>query len=217
MDIPLSGINVIIWDIDGTLYPFNEESSGAILESAYISIGEYMHWPRHKVLEEFNKVFEKITPSSTEAVSLICNVPIAEAAVKTDTHLNRPRFIKRDEKLITLFEQLSGFRHFILGNGSKKHITAGLVTLGLSPRIFDEIVTSEIVGVNKPEDNGFLYIMEKTGLPPNQHLMVGDREKVDLVPAKKLGIRTCLVWSVKPGMIADITLPSVYELSQVLI
>jgi FMN phosphatase YigB (HAD superfamily) len=59
--------------------------------------------------------------------------------------------------------------------------------------------------------------MEKTGLPPVAHLMIGDRERVDLVPAKKLGMKTCLVWAAEPSMVADITLPTVYDLSQVLV
>jgi FMN phosphatase YigB (HAD superfamily) len=47
--------------------------------------------------------------------------------------------------------------------------------------------------------------------------MIGDREKVDILPAKALGIRTCMVWAIKPSMVADITIPTVYELSQVLV
>ncbi len=217
MQTSLSNINVIIWDIDGTLYPLNETISNEVLESAYKTIAEYTGWPRHKVLDEFNKVHEKITPSSTEATALLCNITIAQAAAKTDEYLNRLQFLKHDDKLVTLFEQLEGYKHFILGNGAKKHIAEAVEVLGIPASTFDEIVTSEIVGVNKPEDNGFRYIMEKTGLPAAEHLMVGDRERVDLLPAKKLGMKTCLVWALKPSMVADITLPNVYELPQILI
>lgn len=213
----LSDIDVCIWDVDGTFYPPSTEMGLAVLESAYTTIQKRMGWPRGKAIEEFEKVHEKITPSQTEAVAILCDIPTSVAARETDKYLDRKRFITRDEKLITLFESLTGLRHFVLGNGAKKTIVEGIAALGLSIAVFDEIVTSETVGVNKPRDNGYRYIMEKTGLPPASHLMIGDREKVDLVPAKALGMKTCLVWSVKPSMIADITLPSVYELSQVLI
>ena len=212
----LSDVEVIIWDIDGTLYPLSEETSQAVLESAYQVIERHTGWPRHKTIEEFEKVHNKVTLSQTEAVAVICNIPVTQAAKETDHHFNRTQYVKRDEKLITLFEQLRGLRHFVLGNGAQKTILEGLAALGLQPGTFDEIVTSETVGVNKPKDNGFRYILEKTGMPPAQHLMIGDREKVDLVPAHALGMKTCLVWSLKPGMIADITLPSVYDLTQVL-
>jgi HAD superfamily hydrolase (TIGR01549 family) len=210
-------INVCIWDVDGTLYPLDDMKSQEVQESAYKAIAECTGWPRERVIEEFDKVHEKITPSATEVVALLCNITTAQAAVKTDEYLNRLRFVARDDKLIALFEELSGFQHFILGNGSIQHIAKALEVLGIPVSTFTEIVTSEIVGVNKPKDNGFRYIIEKTGLPASQHLMIGDREKVDLLPAKKLGMKTCQVWAIKPSMIADITLPTVYELSQVLV
>ncbi|HUD19026.1 MAG TPA: HAD family hydrolase [Patescibacteria group bacterium] len=217
MNDQLQGIEVLIWDIDGTLYPIDDVISKEVFESAYSAICELTGWPRDKAIEEFEKIHGKITLSATEAVGIICNVTTAKAAGYTDKYLNRLRFIKRDTKLIALFEALSGFKHFILGNGSRGPIAKALDVLGIARSTFIEIVTSEVVGVNKPKDNGFRYILEKTGLPAASHLMIGDREKVDLMPAKALGMKTCLVWSVKPSMIADVTIPTVYELSQVLI
>ena len=91
-----------------------------------------------------------------------------------------------------------------------------LVALGLPVDTFKEMVTSETVGVTKPEEKGFRYIMDKTGLPPEAHMMIGDREAVDFAPAKKLGMHTCLVWSEEKSKIADITLPTVYEVADIL-
>lgn len=213
----LSDISVCIWDVDGTLYPPSEIMTREVLESAYKVIEECTGWNREKTLFEFEKVHGVLTPSSTEAVALICNITTSQAAIKTDEYFNRAQFLTRDTKLIALFEQLSGFRHFILGNGNKKNISKALIVLGVPIATFDEIVTSETVGVNKPEDNGFRYILDKTGLPASAHLMIGDREKVDIIPARDLGIRTCLVWAIKPSMVADITVPTVYELSQLLV
>lgn len=210
-------IKVIIWDVDGTLYPHTKEISQAVLESAYLVIEEHMGWDRAKTVSEFEKVHEKVTLSQTEAVAIICQIPTSQAAQESDHHFNRTRFVSHDDTLIALFGELRGFRHFILGNGAQKTIREGLAILGLSESIFEEIVTSETVGVNKPEDKGYRYIMEKTNLSAAAHLMVGDRERVDLAPAKGLGMRTCLVWSDTPGTVADITLPTVYELSHLLI
>jgi HAD superfamily hydrolase (TIGR01549 family) len=212
-----SHINVCIWDVDGTLYPPSETMTREVLESAYKVIEESTGWNREKTIKEFEKVHGVLTPSSTEAVALICNIATSQAAIRTDEYFNRAQFLKRDTKLIALFEQLSGLRHFILGNGNKRNISKALTVLGIPLTTFDEIVTSETVGVNKPEDNGFRYILDKTGLPANEHLMIGDREKVDILPAKALGIQTCMVWAIKPSMVADITVPTVYELSQVLV
>ena len=208
---------MLIWDIDGTMYAPREEISREILEAAYKTIMECNGWNRDKTLTEFQKVHKVITPSSTEATAIICHMTTTQAAVKTDEYFDRLRFIRHDPKLVTLFEQLSGFRHFLLGNGTIKNIRIALRAMGVSPATFDEIVTSETVGVNKPEENGFRYILEKTGKPAQEHLMIGDREKVDIIPAHTLGMKTCLVWAAKPSAVADVTLPSVYDLSQILV
>lgn len=215
--IHLTGVRVLIWDVDGTFYPATEQVVRSVNDSAISSICEVMKWPREKAITEFNKVHGKITISQTEAVSIICNITTAEAANLTDKYLNRLQYIKKDPQLIALFEKLNNFQHYILGNGAQKPIEEGVKALGLNPSIFKEIVTSETVGVNKPNDNGFRYIMEKTGLPAAAHLMIGDRERVDLAPAKALGMHTCLVWAVKPSLIADVTVPNVYDVAQILI
>jgi HAD superfamily hydrolase (TIGR01549 family) len=208
-----SDILVCIWDIDGTLYPLTPAMSQEILEAAYQIIQEHMGWDRAKTLVEFKKVHHVITPSSTEAAAMICHMDTAIVAQKTDAYFNRLRYVKRDPKLITLFEQLSGYQHYLLGNGYRKYISQALDLLGIGSGIFKEIVTSEIVGVNKPEENGFRYILDKTGLPPWQHLMIGDREKVDLAPARALGMKTCLVWSTTKSNVADCTVDSVYDVA----
>ncbi len=211
-----SDIQVIIWDVDGTLYHTGVLST-EVFEAAYKAIEECTGWPREKTVEEFDKVHKKITLSATEAVGILCHITTGDAAKITDKYLDRLRFITRDERLISLFQKLSGFSHYILGNGSKDQIAIGLDALGLDRTIFKEIVTSELVGVNKPKDGGFKYIMEKSGKAASSHLMVGDRELVDLTPAKALGMKTCLVWALKPSIVADITLPTVYDLSQVIL
>jgi FMN phosphatase YigB (HAD superfamily) len=212
-----TNIHVCIWDVDGTLYRPTERMSSEVRESAYRAIAECTHWDRKKVIEEFDKVHETVTSSSTEIVAILCGTTVPGAARVTDAYFNRKRFLSRDPKLCTLFEQLTGFRHFLLGNGTRKLISEALDVLGIPRQLFEEIVTSEIVGVNKPETAGFRYILEKTGLPPWQHLMIGDREHVDIVPAKAVGMKTCLVWTKGSGSVADVTLPTVYDLAQILV
>ena len=58
--------------------------------------------------------------------------------------------------------------------------------------------------------------MKKTGLPAAAHIMIGDREAVDLAPAKMLGMKTCLVWSDSASLVADVTLKTVYEVATIL-
>jgi HAD superfamily hydrolase (TIGR01549 family) len=186
-----------------------------VREGEFQAIMDHTGWPREKAMEEFHKLHKVTIQSATAVIAKLCNISIARAAVESESRFDRRTYLHRDEKLIALFSKLKHFRHFILANGVKKYHLETLQVLGISPDIFKEIVTGETVGVTKPDEKGFRYIMEKTKLPAGAHLMIGDREAVDLAPAKNLGMHTCLVWSDKKSEIADITIPTVYDVENI--
>lgn len=215
-------IKVMIWDFDGTFYPQTAAVSAAMEEGQYQTIMRRNHWSREMAQEEFWKIYPKQTTSGNEAVGIICGMTTAQAAVENEKGFDRLAYITKDKALPELFEKLRGVRHFILGNGVKANLETTAKGLGIYD-FFEETVTSEVVGANKPDPAGFLYIMKKTGLPASEHLMVGDREAVDLVPAKKVGMQTCLVtWGEgyselpKTGASVDFTIPTVYDLPNLL-
>jgi HAD superfamily hydrolase (TIGR01549 family) len=210
-----SDVRVLIWDFDGTFYKPDPKLFHAVRESEYRTIMEFTHWDREKTVSEFEKSYKKITPSATQTVAMLCGIPTSEAALIMENYFDRRDYLRRDEKLIALFEKLKKFRHYILANGTRHHLEETLVTLGIPAGTFTEILTSEHIGENKPSEKGFLYIIKKTGLPPVAHMMIGDREAVDLVPAKAVGMHTCLVWSEIKSTIADITLPDVYRVADI--
>jgi HAD superfamily hydrolase (TIGR01549 family) len=214
-----SGITTIIWDFDGTFYPQNPAVTHAMEEGQYQTIMRHTGQTYEQAKEAFWKVYPSQTTSGNAAVGIICKIPTAQAAVENEQGFKRIDFIPKDHTLPALFATLSRYRHFILGNGVKKQLEETIAAIGLKADIFEEIVTSEVVGANKPDPAGFLYIMKKTGSKPEEHLMVGDREVVDLVPAKSLGMHTCLVtWGQgfaelpKTGEYVDLTLASPYDL-----
>lgn len=209
-------LKVLIWDFDGTLYRPNEQLWHDIQEAELRVICEYTEWPREKAKEEFMRLHRTVIPSATETVAHLCGISTPDAARAFEAYYDRTKYLARDEKLIELFEKLSGFTHYILANGYSPKLRETLVVLGVPVETFVEIVTSETVGVNKPNEAGYRYIMEKTGLPAVAHMMIGDREIVDLQTAKALGMRTCLVWNPQTTETPDIALPTVYDLSDLL-
>ena len=210
-------IKVLVWDFDGTLYPPNRQLWQAVRQAEYKTIMTYTGWDKDKVVAEFNKLHQKRIPSATETVAYLSGITTAQAAVEMEQYFDRRQFLKRDVKLIKLFAQLTGFRHVTLANGVIERHIQTLKVLGLPKETFELMVTSEVVGVTKPHDKGFRYILYYTKLPPEEHLMIGDREIVDLAPAKKLGMKTCLVWSQERSKIADVTLPTVYQIAKLLL
>ena len=206
-------VKILIWDFDGTFYKPNPELFHAVREAEYRTIMGHNGWDRGRTVSEFERCYKKITPSATQTVAKLCNISTSEAAQIMESYFDRRKYLSRDQRLVDLFRALTTYKHFILANGTKRRITETLVKLGVPPEIFVEIVTSEQSGENKPSDLGFRYIMKKTSLPPEAHLMIGDREAVDLVPAKIIGMHTCLVWTDTPSTTADVTVSSVYDVA----
>lgn len=213
----MSSVRVLIWDFDGTLYRPNKELWQVIREAEYRVIMEKNGWDHARAEAEFTKLYKKVTPSATQTVGRLTGTTTTEASLAMEKYYDRRKYVTRDEKLVQLFKTLSSFRHFILANGVRARLEETLVLLGVPKETFEEIVTSEISGENKPSDKGFLYIMKKTNLPPESHLMIGDREQVDLVPAQRLGMKTCFVaWNTNDLQThaADTIIATVYEIER---
>lgn len=211
-------VRVLVWDFDGTLYKPIPELWKEIREAEYQTIMDHTGWSHEKTAEEFTRL-HTIIPSATATVASLSGITTFQAALYGEGFIDRKKYLHRDPKLVQLFKRFYRLTHYLLVNGVRQSTRDALGVLGISPEIFTEIVTSEIVGENKPGEKGFRYILGKTGLPPGDHLMIGDRETVDLVPAKKLGMKTCLVWADqnKKFSSADIILPTVYDVKNLVL
>lgn len=206
-------IKVLIWDFDGTFYRPNPSLFAAVREAEYKTIIAHTGWTKQQAAEAFEKLHKKVYPSATETVGRIVGISTADAAVEMENYFDRRDFLARDDRLIELFNKLKGYRHIILANGVIAHYKETLKVLGIPAETFELMVTSEVVGKTKPHPEGFQYVLDYTKLPPENHLMIGDREQVDLLPAKQLGMKTCLVWNEKKSTIADVTLRNVYQIA----
>ncbi len=210
-------IKVLIWDFDGTLFKPNEGFFSAVREAEFQVLMKHKSWTRVKAEEEFQKIYKKVYPSATQTIGVLAGITTARAALEMESHFDRRNFVARDDKLIALFAKLKNYRHIMFGNGIIAKHKETLPVLGIPPETFELFVTSEIVGKTKPSPDGFQYILDYTKLPAGEHLMIGDRDLVDLAPAQALGMHTCLVWSDTPGLHADITIPTTYQLLKYLI
>jgi HAD superfamily hydrolase (TIGR01509 family) len=57
-------------------------------------------------------------------------------------------------------------------------------------RYFDVVVLSDEAGATKPSEKIFAIALERASCPPEKAVMIGDRLDNDVVPAKKLGMKT---------------------------
>jgi FMN phosphatase YigB (HAD superfamily) len=129
--------------------------------------------------------------------------------------VDKKRFLKRDPKLLNMFKKnLKKFNHFILTNNTKKDILNTLKILGVPKNIFALIIAFDNVAYPKPHPEPFMRVLEFTNDPPEMHVVVGDNDKMDIVPSKNLGMKAIMVW--KESKIADRSVKSIYDVPKVL-
>ena len=75
----------------------------------------------------------------------------------------------------------------IITNGFKEVQYLKIERSGLK-KYFQQVITSEEAGCNKPNKQIFLYALEKTSAIASESLMIGDDIEVDIMGAKSAGI-----------------------------
>jgi putative hydrolase of the HAD superfamily len=206
----LSSIKVLVWDLDGTLYHEIEEIKEGIHANAIRLIRQVKVVSKKEAEELFQKTYQKLGSSTQALIHLGVDRTYALSSEwYSDVQL---KYLKRDERLVQLFIKLKSWRHLIDTNGARRSTIKKLRRLGLQLSTFEKIFTNaDMFGVLKPDPLPFEKVLEYTGLPAQVHLMIGDRDKTDLEPARKLGMKTCLVWDKADS--ADLSLPSVYQVA----
>ena len=118
-----------------------------------------------------------------------------------------------------MLEQLAEEYTLALAGNAPAGITDVLEDLGVL-RWFRHREVSGSIGITKPDERFFLTILDKAGFSPHEAIMIGDRLDNDIIPAKRLGIRT--IWfrqgryaalePREPDEIPDVTITRLEEL-----
>ncbi len=207
----LSQIKVLVWDFDGTLYKELPEIKSEI----HKNVIELVVKARGLSWQKAEKLFWKNYHTLGSSIKSLIALGVDREYVLAGEWYSKIqlKYLKKDERLAEMFKGLEGLRHIIDTNGAGPPTIKKLKKLGLSLEIFEKIFTNaEMFGRFKPDLFPFRAILDYTALKPEKHLFIGDREKTDLVPAKKIGMRTCLVWG--KSKLADISLRKVYDVEK---
>jgi HAD superfamily hydrolase (TIGR01549 family) len=70
-----------------------------------------------------------------------------------------------------------------------------LPAIGIAPNLFTHFLSSADIKNPKPALDGFYKIIELSNLPAENILFVGDSIDKEMIPAKKVGLQTGLMWS----------------------
>lgn len=82
----------------------------------------------------------------------------------------------------------AGLRIAVLTNGTAEQQNAKLEKIGLAGRL-GPVLTAEESGVAKPDPGAYVAACSKLDLPPEQVLHIGDQYDLDVLAARKAGLR----------------------------
>lgn len=209
----LRDVKYLLWDVDGTLYKSKPDLLEAIQREIYVRIATGLSIPYEEARRRFLALYARLGGATATAVELGLDRRLVQEAVDS---VDKTKYLKPDPRLRDMFEEtLRTFTHMIITNTSRKGTIRTLEILGLSPNIFQRIVTADDVVQSKPNVEPYMKALDTTGSAAHQHVSIGDREKVDILPAKKLGMKTILVWGVSEA--ADVSVPTIYDVPSVLV
>jgi len=215
----LKNIKLITWDLDGTLYPANPDFSKEIEKRKIEKVAAYLNTSINEAKIEFNKILTE-TKSHTKTLDKI-GIDGTQFFLDMWRDISLNLYIQKNPELVDLFSKIQIPKAMLTNSNSRESIKKKLNLIGLKTDQFKFIITSVDVGYNKPHPKIFKALIEKaqtlshSPILPGEILYVGDREKLDIIPPKKLGIKTCLVG--KTSNEADICVQNPLELCTMLL
>ena len=179
--------------MDGTLTVHTTEFHRAHNELRHKAYSDVTGRPvTSELVEEFNELYKRCGSNS-----------------KVFTELGKPSNFwmqyfdlmdqnKYYEPIPEIYNTLESLRSSVsislFTNASLDNAQRTLEAVNIDLGWFTYIVGGDDVKARKPALDGFHLILEKSGIPARNILYVGDRVKVDVMPAKELGLQTCLVF-----------------------
>ncbi len=195
-------IKHVFFDLDHTLWDFEANSRQAFAACfkkhriqidfdtfmAYYTPINQAYWKRYreeKVTKEKLKIgrlrdtFELINYAASEELI---------AYIADDYLAFLPQFNELFEGTIEILEYLNKKYHLhIITNGFEEIQTHKMNASGLD-KYFIELITSEHVGVKKPNPKVFYYALDRTQATPEESIMIGDNLEADVLGAMAIGI-----------------------------
>lgn len=204
----MTKIKNLIFDLDNTLYDFSK-----VWKISNKLVFEYLEYDKLTSYEEFFKLYKSVNNKLVKEV-LKGNLKIIELrnkrliltleqfglnlTVEDCNFYYEKQFeyilesITPDEEVNLKIRQLQEkYNMIVLTNGKSYEQRMKLKKLGLE-NIFKLYISGE-THISKPKDKAFINVLESEGLLADETMMIGDSLYHDILPAKKLGLKTCLV------------------------
>lgn len=193
----MSEIKHIWFDLAGTLYKETDEFNQVHDRFRYETYGKLLGISDPaQAKAEFLKAYEKA--GSNSAVFRALGKP-SNFWMNTLNDMDFTAVLKPDPDVYETIARLKDLIPIsIFTNFDTTRLANLLAHLKISIDDFTYVISGDDIKERKPALDGFHAMIEKSKLPANEVLYVGDRVAVDVLPAKQLGIKTCLLYGDSP-------------------
>lgn len=209
----ISGNRLFIFDLDGTLYRFEEGGFSKskfyadIKVNAYKFLSERLNLPLSESEKEYQIIKEKYKGEISLGVEKEFGIERYVYFANT-WNLNPEVYFPKNPSLPNLFRRLKG-RVAILTSAPRIWAKRTLDYLEISPFINDALFTGE-PNIRKPSPLAFQQVIDYFGTSPERAISIGDQEATDILPAKSLGMKTVIIG--KESGATDFCIESLEEL-----
>ncbi len=201
----LENIEHVFFDLDHTLWDFETNSKHTLIElfneiqfdsesnlNFETFFGEYKRVNDFLWAEYRSKKIDKEGLRQRRFLQTLSNLGIANAEA---AHFMEEQYVLRSphktilmpETLSTLEDLSKRFKIHIITNGFQEVQDVKIDKSGLHPYITHRI-TSDQVGVHKPDPAVFLHALKVTGAKRRQSVMIGDHLEADVLGAMRIGM-----------------------------
>ncbi|MCD8507552.1 HAD family hydrolase [Candidatus Woesebacteria bacterium] len=192
----MSTIQAIIFDMDGTLYAFDDNEESAFASSQFgqcirANILSFLQKQCALSANDAEKKYLELQKQYAGHISLACE---KELGVSRNEYFaatwNVPaeRFLQYNDSLAQLLSGLS-VRAGLLTAAPQVWTEKVLDFLQIRSLFGEAIFTGES-DLRKPNPAAFLQLAQYWNLEPKAILAIGDQEQSDILPAKEIGMKT---------------------------
>ncbi len=208
----------IFFDTSDTLYQ-NPGLKKAISRKPIMQLSEFRNISYGEAKELFGRTREELKPTMSYVPKAVVMVKLGVSRLDMQealTEIDVKKFLQPDRELDIILERLHGqFEVGIITNILRKFLYNILDALEIDKNYFRYVVSVDNTRNSKPHEEPFLTAIELSGLAPEECVYVGDSLTKDMMPAKKIGMKT--IWLTRESEkseFVDVSIGSIYEVEE---